>query len=365
MRLFFQFRSWRPIAALLCLLSAAVMAEGLPYIQAGGAEARITSGIVVTGIDRGDFDEADPLVRAVIDLREKHHHALMALPDVVGTAVGLGDGETPAIVVFTRGTAQAGVIPDRIENTPVVALVTGEILAMPSNAAVNPSGYFPRPVPIGVSTGNIGQCLAGTISARVKDGAGSVYALSNNHVFALENLAPTGSLVVQPGVYDTGCKVNTGNAIGSLSAYVPIHFTPGTTNVVDCAIALSDTDRLGKGTPKGGYGMPASAVASAKIGQAVQKYGRTTSLATGAIQAINATINVSYSSGTATFVNQIAVYSPKSFIKAGDSGSLLVTNNTAANPVGLLFAGNRTGTYAFANPIGAVLSSFNVTVDGK
>jgi hypothetical protein len=54
MRLFFQFRSLRPIAALLCLLSAAVMAEGLPYIQAGGAEARITSGIVVTGIDRGD-----------------------------------------------------------------------------------------------------------------------------------------------------------------------------------------------------------------------------------------------------------------------------------------------------------------------
>jgi hypothetical protein len=220
-------------------------------------------------------------------------------------------------------------------------------------------------VPTGVSTGNAGECLAGTISARVKDAHGKVYALSNNHVFALENKASAGSLVVQPGVYDTGCKVVTANAIGTLTSFVPISFASGTTNTIDCAIAVSDTGRLGNGTPQGGYGMPASTTTSAKIGQAVQKYGRTTALTTGQVLAINATIQVSYSTGIATFVNQIAVFSPRAFIKAGDSGSLLVTNNTAANPVGLLFAGNNTGTYAFANPIGPVLSAFNVTIDGK
>ncbi len=41
------------------------------------------------------------------------------------------------------------------------------------------------------------------------------------------------------------------------------------------------------------------------IGLKVQKYGRTTALTKGAVNAINATINVGYSSGTARFGNQI------------------------------------------------------------
>jgi hypothetical protein len=76
------------------------------------------------------------------------------------------------------------------------------------------------------------------------------------------------------------------------------------------------------------------------------------------------TVNVGYGSGTARFVNQIAVYSRKPFIKAGDSGSLLVTK-TGHNPVGLLFAGNTTGKLAIANPIDAVLESLGVTIDGE
>jgi hypothetical protein len=171
--------------------------------------------------------------------------------------------------------------------------------------------------------------------------------------------------VLQPGLYDTGCTLNASNVIGSLSAYVPISFTSGTVNTVDAGIAQSDTGRLGNGTPTGGYGIPNKVPKAAAIGQAVQKYGRTTGLTTGVIMAINATISVGYSSGTATFEKQIMVFSRKAFIKAGDSGSLLVTNNAAANPVGLLFAGNSSGMYAFANPIGLVLSSLGVTIDGK
>ena len=58
-----------------------------------------------------------------------------------------------------------------------------------------PTSRFTRPVPIGISTGNAGECSAGTIGARVKDGSGHVFALSNNHVYALENKAPLGSQV--------------------------------------------------------------------------------------------------------------------------------------------------------------------------
>jgi hypothetical protein len=80
---------------------------------------------------------------------------------------------------------------------------------------------------------------------------------------------------------------------------------------------------------------------------------------------VNATLEIGYSSGTARFINQVVVQSKKPFLKAGDSGSLLVTNNSSRNPVGLIFAGDSSGKYAIANPIGAVLSQLGVTIDGS
>ncbi len=79
---------------------------------------------------------------------------------------------------------------------------------------------------------------------------------------------------------------------------------------------------------------------------------------------------VGYSSGYARFVDQIVVGSRKAFIKAGDSGSLLVTD-PSANPVGLLYAGNTNGTTAIANRIDLVLtdlsalSGVSLTIDGQ
>ena len=53
---------------------------------------------------------------------------------------------------------------------------------------------------------------------------------------------------------------------------------------------------------------------------------------------------------------------PGSFSDDGDSGSLIVTNDASHNPVGLLFAGSP--SYTFANPIGEVLERLSVTIDG-
>ena len=50
------------------------------------------------------------------------------------------------------------------------------------------------------------------------------YALSNNHVYALENEAEIGSDIVQPGRYDVGCAINPLDVIGTLHDYVPISF---------------------------------------------------------------------------------------------------------------------------------------------
>lgn len=314
--------------------------------------------------------DLDPAIAA----QERHTEWLLRLPDVVGTAVGLTAEGHPAIKVYTKA-AGAGGIPDRLEGIPVVVEATGEFLALPGNGKAGKGGggsgsgltttsTWPPPVPIGVSTGNIGQCSAGTISARVIGGT-AVYALSNNHVYALENSAPLGSEILQPGLYDTNCTMTTTNNLGTLYDYEPIVFSTSANNTIDAAIARSSTAVLGDRTPPNGYGVPNSATVAASVGQAVQKYGRTTQLTHGVVTGINATVLVGYSSGTARFVSQIVVGSSKPFIKPGDSGSLLVTNDSNLNPAGLLFAGTSSGTTAIANPIGLVLSRFNVTVDNR
>jgi hypothetical protein len=322
---------------------------------------------------QGNSDNAFERVKQV---QEKHTARLMAIKGVVGTAVGLDPDDRPDVKVFVEGPEVAG-IPKKLDEVPVDVVITGKIYALkptakpPPAPSIDPKAWFARPVPIGVSTGNEGEISSGTIGCRVTDGA-NVYALSNNHVYALENNASIGSKVLQPGRYDTaGYAYDAKNVIGTLYAFEGIVFYNSTnppdpipTNIIDAAIAISSTDNLGKATPSNGYGTPKSSTVSASVGMQVQKYGRTTALTKGKIYAINATVNVGYSSGTACFVNQIWVYSNKPFIKAGDSGSLLVTN-PGKNPVGLLFAGDSSGKWAVANRIDLVLSAFGVSVDGE
>lgn len=334
--------------ALLALLLAAVLA-------AGGNAASPTA-----------------LERAVM-AQEKRSDALLAREAIVGTAIGQDESGDPEIIVLAKHPAQ---VASEIDGVPVDVEVTGPIgpvdLAAPRKhpvggtptATPGPTGFFPRPVPIGVSTGNAGECSAGTIGARVRSGS-NVYALSNNHVYALENKAALSSEVLQPGLYDTGCAYKAANHLGALADFAPIEFTTKASNVVDAAIASTSEASLGKKTPANGYGEPSSQTQAASVGLAVQKYGRTSSLTTGKVIAVNGIVDVAYSAGTARFVQQVFVEGKKPFLKAGDSGSLLVTQNTSAKPVGLLFAADSSGKFAFANPISAVLTEFGITIDGK
>ena len=107
-----------------------------------------------------------------------------------------------------------------------------------------------------------------------------------------------------------------------------------------------------------------STIKEAYIGLPVMKYGRTTGLTHGTIYAIDATVNVSYDSGTARFIHQIII-TPGTFSAGGDSGSLIVVDDgTDTNkPVGLLFAGS--SSYTIANPISPVLTYFGVEIDGQ
>jgi len=314
----------------------------------------------------------------VKDVQERNIDRFMAMDGVEGTAIGYNQNDQLAVKVFTAGPGVRG-IPQKLDGVPVQIVVTGKFYALapggkhgkppdkpdkppkPDGEKIDPTARFDRPVPIGVSTGNEGECSAGTIGCRVT-GGGNVYALSNNHVYALENEAPLDSEVLQPGLYDTDCVYDQTNSLGTLAAYVEIDFEGGV-NYVDAAIALLE-GKLGNATPDDGYGTPKSTTTTATLDQAVQKYGRTSSLTKGTITGTNVTVKVGYGSGTARFVNQIIVEARRPFIKSGDSGSLLVTDPDK-EPVGLLFAGNPSGKYAIANPIDAVLEAFGVDIDGE
>jgi PKD repeat protein len=317
------------------------------FFQAFIATAVTVCILALSGVlsAQGNRDNAFERVKQV---QERHTEALMAREGVVGTAIGLGDDGNPALMVLLEHGAVAG-IPAQLDGVKVNKVVTGEIVAR-----VDRTAPFARPVPIGVSTGNEGECSAGTIGCRVTDGT-NVYALSNNHVYALENKAVTGSNIVQPGLYDTQCAYNAANKIGTLYAFEPIARSG---NTIDAAIALCE-GTLSYSTPDDGYGAPSSTPVTASLHLSVKKYGRTTGLTYGTVAYVNVTTKVQYSFGVARFNGQIGI-TPGSFSAAGDSGSLIVTE-VGNSPVGLLFAGSDTVT--IANPIQLVLDRFGVTID--
>ena len=129
----------------------------------------------------------------------------------------------------------AAMLPQSVAGVPVRVEITGRFVSLAdppmevtgsetvspgetasgsgSSEEVDPKLGFPRPVPIGVSTGHP-DVTAGTIGARVTDGA-DVFALSNNHVFAANNRGRAGDNLLQPGVVDGGDQHARGDAHGS------------------------------------------------------------------------------------------------------------------------------------------------------
>lgn len=319
-------------------------------------------------------------LRAAMVATKKHTERLMNIKGVVATATGMDPGGTPVIKVMTADASVTG-IPKILDGFPVHVSVTGRIYArnhIPVNTS--PAGPWDRPVPIGVSTGHP-DITAGTIGARVTNGT-TVFALSNNHVYANVNSASIGDNVLQPGPYDEG--VNPTDAIGTLADFEPIRFCTvlliwlvcQENNQIDAAIAATDETKVGFATPPGGYGTPSSVIHAAYgnptvigdetldqlVGASVSKFGRTTGATTGTIDSINATVQVCYDQACsliAQFADQIII-TPGTFSGGGDSGSLIVTTN-GNNPVGLLFAGSDTIT--IANRIDLVLNRFAVTID--
>jgi len=264
------------------------------------------------------------------------------------------------------------------------AVATGLVVAAPLSAAppfnFDDANREARPILLGSSGGNINDigdraCCSGTLGGLVQDSAGA-YILSNNHVLARNNRGAVGEDVLQPGLIDQGpaCTQDTADAVADLTAWVPVSFDSDAIqyeNTVDAAIAAARAGAVAASGEIADVGIPASTTTPAVIGMAVQKRGRTSGHTFGNVGALNVTVDVTYPAACgdrkgpkARFVGQIRVDDTNgTFSEGGDSGSLVLTNDAARSPIGLLFAGSSTST--LLNPIDEVLGCLQVVLAGN
>lgn len=233
------------------------------------------------------------------------------------------------------------------------------------------------PVKLGTSGGNAndssvqGQliyCCSGTLGSLLQRN-GSLYILSNNHVLARSDSASIGDAITQPGLIDANCSTTGTTTVGNLSQFVNLE-TAGTnvdaaiarivTGTVDVSGSILELGSTATGsTPDAGPPHAGNGI-TAFIGEAVAKSGRSSGLTCSTIGAIALTTSVSYERGchststfSVTYTGQVSV-TGGAFSAAGDSGSLIVDQNTA-DPVALLYGGSDTDTVG--NPVADVLSA--------
>ena len=208
----------------------------------------------------------------------------------------------------------------------------------------------------GVSGGNVNDasrrfCCSGTLGALITDGS-TQYILSNNHVLALSDQAVAGEDVSQPGLIDANCSIAT--VVGDFTGAAPLGSN------VDAAVAQLRPGTMDSTGFIEDIGVPSSSIVNPSVGLGVAKSGRTTGFTTGTVSSINTSVSVQYQAScgqgkkfTVSYTNQVVINS-STFSAGGDSGSLIVTNNSSHNPVALLYAGSSTST--IGNPIGEVLT---------
>ncbi len=215
-------------------------------------------------------------------------------------------------------------------------------------------------------------CCGGTLGSLVTRG-GTQYILSNTHILARADLAQAGEAIIQPGLIDTGtCTAGGARTVANLSAFYNLE--TGTAPKIDAAIAQvvpGNVDSSGNilylGATADASGVPvpgaphAGSGVTATVAMPVAKSGRSTGLTCSTVLAVAVNSSVQYQKGCGTgtmfsvnYTNQVDI-AGGNFSAAGDSGSLIVSQNSA-DPVALLFAGSDSDTVG--NPVSPVLNFF-------
>lgn len=305
---------------------------------------------------------------------------------VTGGTQATGFISTSGLFVAPGGVPTTSSGNGGVSTTPVT--VTAVSTANPGSSGSVTVTIFPLnqnlqagAIPMGTSGGNqndsttSGQtitCCGGTLGSLVTRG-GTQYILSNNHVLARTDLAAVGEAIVQPGLVDTRCGQGAFSTVGHLSQFYNLE--TGAAPKIDAAIAQAVTGEvdangnilyLGSSTDANNVPMPGAPHAGSGVTASpgttmVAKSGRSTGLTCSTVFSISTATSVQYQKGcgtgtkfSASYVNQVQIEGGN-FSAPGDSGSLIVTQNTA-DPVALLYAGSDTNTVG--NPVSDVLNFF-------
>jgi hypothetical protein len=247
------------------------------------------------------------------------------------------------------------------------------------------------PVKLGTSGGNANDvgpafCCIGTLgSLWTRADLPNPVILSNNHVLDRSAKGTLGEPIIQP--LQAACR--TGHAVpltvanltlaavlkpslnepaappcqgtkAPLCGHAPSNVDAAIAGIVPGQVDLTGTilDLGPVGTTSIAAAPPSAQLGTAALGQGVAKSGRTTGLTCSSITSISVTVPIDYE-GTcgdttppsttppafrAYFNNQVVI-NGGAFSAGGDSGSLIVTTDTA-RPVALLYGGSPTDTVA-------------------
>ena len=291
-------------------------------------------------------------------------------------AVGFEQGtEEPAVHIYlTRGSNRLiKSLPKEVDGVRVRVHQMGAINVRPeqAGASTNLGHVFERKDRIccGSSCAPTSEASTGTLGALAKfGGSKQIYLLSNNHVLAGCNHVPKGQPILSPSSADgrplmrAPGEIGRHDLISELRTGHPAMVPPCT---IDLALAIATDDKLlssWQGDAHGGFDTPAKR--HEPLSQTiVKKFGRTTSLTRGVIEARVLTpqpisYNAKHFKGTVYFKDVWSVRALDDvFALPGDSGSLVVTDDGTAT-VGIVFAANNSGSYGWIIPMESVLSAF-------
>jgi hypothetical protein len=291
----------------------------------------------------------------------------------------MAPGGVPTKPDGAGGTSITTVTISAVSQVNSAAVASAMVTIMPQNEEAQAG-----PVKLGTSGGNVTDigrkyCCSGTLGALVVIN-GSQYILSNNHVLAKSDSGNLGDEITQPGLIETNCQAGPATqTVANLFAFYNLQ--TGALPKVDAALAstvngavdvtgdilfLGATQTNGvpdAAPPHAGTGISPMQALTAPHNGLMAKSGRTTGLTCSLIIGTNVAASVDYykncgDAKAAFTVNytDLVMVAGGTFSAAGDSGALIVTQDTA-DPVALLFGGSDTDSVG--NPVGDVLSAFS------
>ncbi|MDQ2819211.1 MAG: S1 family peptidase [Pseudomonadota bacterium] len=326
-----------------------------------------------------DLNLEDEDKDALFDSLAISHKAESVLRHRGITAVAFNDA-TNEVIVFTERSVQVAekkILPQSVAGEVTIRYIHGGM----AQAGGPPGGMTPSPYVIRNNTMACGGSIhpaksigAGTMGCLVRDAAGTLFGLTNNHVSGMCNYANIGEKILAPGHIDI-----TANGLDPFTLGYHVRALPMVQGLPDNVDITTNSDaaliRIANVAQvcsyQGNlYDTPAKAF-DMLAGQTVEKVGRTTGHTQGLILGqVTGPHPVKYN--TAGFGDHISFFDPvfaiqginpgEPFSQPGDSGSLItIQQNGERFAVGLVFAGNGNGI-SFALPLMPILATLGVTL---